>query len=600
MASLFEELKRRNVIRVALVYAFASWLLIQVADIMFESFGTPDWVMKTFIGFLGLGFPIAVIVAWAFEITPEGLKKEKDVDRSQSVTQDTGRKLDFAIIGLLAAGLIYFMVTHDWGTESTDPTIDASVAVSDDRTSIAVLPFVNLSDDAANEYFSDGLSEELLNVLVRVQGLRVPSRTSSFQYKGTELDMRSIARELEVDHVLEGSVRKAGNRVRITAQLIDAKTDEHLWSDTYDRELEDIFDIQSDIANQIVAALQATLGGAETVTVEAPTDNLEAYQLYLRGRQLWWQRMDKLPGALEAFEEAVELDPKFAKAWAGLGATWAVIDSYLPRDTQETMREAAKAASRAVELDPELAESYAVLAVVSPVPEWGKREELYLKALSLDPDDSTTRLWYGILLQDAGYLREAGEQLEHAVRLDPAAGIVRGWRAENLYSLGDDEAALRHAERATELGYMDGYGTQAWIHLDRGELAAAREAMDSLYEGYELAVPCQDELWVAVADEKLIPEYLACKEREGEPAWYGWMHFYDYFLLRMPEEALAEVHNHEKNWTYFTSVWPPASQFLREHPNFQAAIEEAGLVDFWRERGDPDLCRSVGDRFECD
>ncbi len=600
MASLFEELKRRNVIRVGLVYLFVAWLVVQVADILLESFGTPEWVMKTFIAFLGLGFPIALIFAWAFEITPEGIKKEKDVDRSESIAPQTGRKLDFAIIGLLAAGLIYFAATHDWGKSDEPGVEETAVAAGDERPSIAVLPFVNLSDDPGNEYFSDGLSEELLNVLVRIEGLRVPSRTSSFQYKGTELDMRTIAEQLEVNHVLEGSVRKAGNRVRITAQLIDATTDEHLWSDTYDRELEDIFEIQSDIANQIVAALQSALGGIETVTVDAPTDNLEAYQLYLRGRQLWWQRMYALPDALEAFEEAVELDPEFAKAWAGLAATWTVIGSYLPRDMEETQRQATIAANRAIELDPTLAEGYAVLASASPTREWAKREELHKKALSLDPDDSTTHLWYGILLQDSGYLQEANEQFQYALRLDPAAGIVRSWLADNLYALGDNKGAREHAERAAELGFADGYAALARIDMDRGDLAGARRNIEKLYSEYKLEPACQDEFWAAMANKAVIPVYVECQSGEDQGEEWWWLSFYDYLFLEMAEEALDEIYSEKKDWNYYNAVWPPASRFLRQHPNFQATIKEARLGDFWRKRGDPDLCRSVGDTFECD
>ena len=321
MASLFEELKRRNVIRVGLVYLVVAWLVVQVADILLESFGTPEWVMKTFIAFLGLGFPIALIFAWAFEITPEGIKKEKDVDRSESIAPQTGRKLDFAIIGLLAAGLIYFMATHDWGKSDEPGVEETAVAAGDERPSIAVLPFVNLSDDPANEYFSDGLSEELLNVLVRIKGLRVPSRTSSFQYKGTELDMRTIAEQLEVNHVLEGSVRKAGNRVRITAQLIDTASGYHLWAEDFSGELEDVFALQEETALKIAEALNLRLSPLEQQAVQRRyTDNPTAYDAYLRGQALveYFVDPEKLEAARGHFEQALRLDPDYALALAGL------------------------------------------------------------------------------------------------------------------------------------------------------------------------------------------------------------------------------------------------------------------------------------------
>jgi TolB-like protein len=268
--SLFGELKRRNVFRVAIAYSVVAWLVAQVAELAMESFGSPDWVMKTLLLLLAIGLPIAIVFAWAFEMTPEGVKREKDVDRTTSITHQTGRKINTIIISVLVIALGFSVVTHRWaggdGTES--PAVDAptQTTASSDQ-SIAVLPFVNMSNDADNEYFSDGISEELLNVLVRVEGLRVASRTSSFAFKGKDTSIPNIAESLGVEHVLEGSVRKAGNTVRVTAQLIDARTDTHLWSETYDRKLEDIFAIQDEISGHIVEALKIALGaGGEQTT----------------------------------------------------------------------------------------------------------------------------------------------------------------------------------------------------------------------------------------------------------------------------------------------------------------------------------------------
>ncbi len=299
--SFFRELKRRNVFRVAVAYAVVGWLLVEVASVLFPTFEAPAWVMKVFATVIILGFPLAMFFAWAYEITPEGLKKEKDIDRSQSITTRTGRKIDYMIIGLLSVAVVFFASTHQWSGEgeSTDKTETGETAAVAEQ-SIAVLPFVNMSDDPANEYFSDGIAEELLNVLVRVEGLRVASRTSSFSFKGKGISIPNIARELNVNHVLEGSVRKAGNTVRITAQLIDVRTDSHLWSATYDRELEDIFAIQDEIAGHIVQALKIALGAGEQESmahVQKPTENLEAYELYLRGRYFWQRRGEDISGA---------------------------------------------------------------------------------------------------------------------------------------------------------------------------------------------------------------------------------------------------------------------------------------------------------------
>jgi TolB-like protein len=259
MASLFSELKRRNVIRVGLAYIIAAWLLLQVADVVLNNIVAPDWVFQAILLVVVLGFALALIFAWAYELTPEGLKKEKDVDRSESITHVTGRKLDFAIIGVLVLALGYFAYDKFAVSDSDDA---ASVAQSDEITetdipelSIAVLPFVNMSSDPEQEFFSDGISEELLNMLAKFPGLRVAARTSSFQFKGQNQDISKIADTLNVAHVLEGSVRKAGTTLRITAQLIRADTGYHLWSDTYDRELDDIFAVQDEIAGAISAEI---------------------------------------------------------------------------------------------------------------------------------------------------------------------------------------------------------------------------------------------------------------------------------------------------------------------------------------------------------
>ena len=267
--SFFEELKRRNVVRVAIAYGVAAWVLLQVADLVLENIEAPSWVIQAMMLTVFLGFIAAVVIAWAYEMTPEGIKREADVDRSQSVTGDTGRKLDRIIIAFLAVAVVYLVADKLWMTPKSQLVEPVTTAVTSDKDetsstsaegpvgdsdhqSIAVLPFVNMSADAENEYFSDGISEELLNVLVKVSSLRVASRTSTFAYKGKEISIGEIARQLQVDHILEGSVRKAGNRVRITAQLIDGRSDRHLWSETYERQLDDIFDIQEEISNAIV------------------------------------------------------------------------------------------------------------------------------------------------------------------------------------------------------------------------------------------------------------------------------------------------------------------------------------------------------------
>jgi len=271
--SFFDELKRRNVFRVGIAYLIGGWLVIQVADIVLENIGAPAWVMKAILLLTVLGFLVALFFAWAFEATPEGIKRESEIDRSQSITRVTGRKLDRSIIVMLVIALAYFV----WESRVSDR---APVSVSTDA-SVAVLAFENMSPDPENAFFAEGISEEILNVLAAVDGLRVASRTSAFSFADSDTPIPEIASQLDVAHVLEGSVRKQGMRVRITAQLIDASNDAHLWSDTYDRDLDDIFAVQEEIAVAISAALMGALG-MDQITVAAPTDDIAAYELFLR------------------------------------------------------------------------------------------------------------------------------------------------------------------------------------------------------------------------------------------------------------------------------------------------------------------------------
>jgi len=332
--SFFNELKRRNVFKVGAAYVVIVWLVAQVLQLVFESFGTPDWVMKTVLVLMITGLPFALFFAWAFEMTPEGLKRENEVDRSQSITSETGRKLNNAIIGILVVALAYFVYDKFALDASREASLVETVkqevtgqvdvepqALAEKDKSIAVLPFVNMSGDQENEYFSDGLTEELLNSLARIKELKVIGRTSSFAFKGKNTDLREIGQTLGVAHILEGSVRKAQNRVRITAQLIKVEDGYHMWSDTFDRELDDIFAIQEEIATRVARELTSTLlGDTAGQLVHQSTSNTQAYEAYLRGRYLFVRNPDDIQVQNEAeqlFQRALDLDPQFILAWYG-------------------------------------------------------------------------------------------------------------------------------------------------------------------------------------------------------------------------------------------------------------------------------------------
>jgi len=371
MAGLFQELKRRNVVRVGVAYIVVGWVGAQIAELLFEAFGTPDWVLKTVIVLIAIGFPFALIFAWAFELTPDGLKKTRDVDLDQSITPRTGQKLNYVIIAALVVALGYFIWERQTlerrAPEATEAVAagDATLASADEpeeitqttvRRSIAVLPFVNMSSDKEQDWFADGLTEEILNSLARTPDLLVAARTSSFGYKGSTEAVPQIASELGVDHVLEGSVRKGGDKLRITAQLIRANDGFHLWSETYDRNLDDIITIQEDIAVQIADALETAMDpDALAAMMDVGTSSVPAYEAYLKGRGA--QRATAESGdpyltleAIQAYERATELDPEFARAYAAISVFWSLqlAESQLvsgitdvPRDEQIARRDAA-------------------------------------------------------------------------------------------------------------------------------------------------------------------------------------------------------------------------------------------------------------------
>ncbi len=443
MSNLFQELKRRNVLRVALVYVVVAWLSVQVADIMFESFGTPAWVMKTFIGFLGLGFPVAVVFAWALEITPEGLKLEKDVDRSKSITHETGKQLNYWVVGAMAVAIVY-LVVDNYILDDGGPAPAQLADAGDSKYSIAVLPFVNMSNDPDNEYFSDGLSEELLNVLAKIENFRVAGRTSSFSFKGKDTDFQTIGEKLKVETILEGSVRKAGDQVRITAQLVNVKDGYHLWSETYDRKLDNIFEVQDEIATAVVAALKQTLLGEEDLAVieHQPTENVEAYSHYLRGRfHMRGRTRGNLERAREEFQIATTLDPEYALAYSGIADTYSLDVDYGYRNFDDIKAPSEAALERAMVLDDGLAEVWASHGLFygnSPTPDKG--EAFLRRAVELNPNYAVAWMWLGGAVATSD-VEEGQRHIQRAHALDPLHPVI----LQNMISWGQflgDEALV--------------------------------------------------------------------------------------------------------------------------------------------------------------
>ncbi|HEY5776224.1 MAG TPA: hypothetical protein VIS57_09075, partial [Xanthomonadales bacterium] len=375
--NFFAELKRRNVFKVGVAYVVAAWILLQMIDVVGGILALPVWVPQFMLLLLAVGLVPALIFAWAFEMTPEGVKREKDVDRSQSIAPQTGKKLNNAILMLMALAIVYLLfdkfsgdrpeavstpaVASNQDNPEAAPAPDIQPAVN--RQSIAVLPFDNRSRNVDDEYFTEGIHDDLLTSLARINSLKVISRTSVSQYKDTEKTIPQIAAELGVATVMEGAVQRSGNTVRINVQLIDANTDEHLWAEIFDREMtaENLFAIQSEISQKIANALEATLSPEETQRLnDFPTQSMEAYNAYLRGRQLLPQRNARgLEQALEAFGEAVKLDPDFALAWVGIADSAILLRTHGSIDTEKQIQITENAVGRALDIDPNLGEAYA-------------------------------------------------------------------------------------------------------------------------------------------------------------------------------------------------------------------------------------------------
>jgi TolB-like protein/Tfp pilus assembly protein PilF len=405
---LISELKRRNVFRMAVLYVISAWLVMQVAEVIIGLAGLPDWSGKAVLAVLAIGFPIALVFSWFFEITPEGLALEKDVPEGASITHVTGRRMDFIVIAVLAAGLILFAADKWW---PRDPL----------ELSIAVLPFDNMSADPEQEYFSDGISEEILNLLAQIEPLKVIARHSSFSFKGKDVDIATMAEQMSVRHILEGSVRRSGDRVRITAQLIDAKDSTHLWSETYDRHYnaENLIEIQSEVARAITGRLRATLTGADVQRLaKVPTENTEAHEAYLRGRYLLQRR--NVERAAGEFEKAISLDPEYALAHADLAISILLQELYEDLTSTEAHARAAEHAERAMLLDPALARAHAAIGHVA----WhqDRPEEAlahYETAIELNPNYADVYLWMGLIYGEFGQYSQNFAMTEKALRLDP-------------------------------------------------------------------------------------------------------------------------------------------------------------------------------------
>ena len=467
--SLFAELQRRNVIRMAGLYVVVAWLIVQVTGTVLPMFGAPVWLPRTIVLLLAIGLLPALVFAWVYELTPEGIKRDAEVIPEQSIAAHTAKRMNRLLVAMLALALIYFGFDklvldprRDAALiETTTQSVKAATAVPSvpvsSSKSIAVMPFLNMSADPEQEYFSDGMTEEILNALAKVPKLEVTARTSVFSLKGQRHDVREIGKLLGVAYLLEGSVRKAGDEVRITAQLIRTDNGFHLWSETYDRKLDNVFALQAELAGAIAQALQLPLGmGGSDGLVSQRTADPQAYALYLQARSAYRARGDGVKRSIELYRAALKRDPKFAPAWAGLCGSLVVLPWYVTdaerANTPQFLREAEQAGKQALLLAPDLPEAHIVLATLYTFEwKWALAEPHFKRALALAPNDPEVHYNYADWLGAQGRFEEALQASQRVVALDPLVPIFLNGNANSLSALSRNDEALAQRQAAYAL-----------------------------------------------------------------------------------------------------------------------------------------------------
>jgi len=539
-----------------------------------------------------------MVLAWVFDVGATGIERTEPLPGAPPQMQFRTRAAFGVVVMVAMAGLGYLLYERGLGR--------AEAAGS--PSSIAVLPFANLSGDASKDYFSDGMSEELLNLLARVPGLKVAARTSAFAYKGRNVDVREVGRELGVETVLEGSVRQSGDQVRITAQLIDAESGFHIWSETYDRRMADIFTVQDEIATAIVYKLKIQLAPKEQQLAQrdaAPTQNVQAYELYLQARAIWKRRgEDNLRRAIELYQSALARDPGFARAHAALASAYVVLPGYSKEEGDEDkyLPMAEQSARQALALDPKIGEAHAVLAQVNS--ERGNlldAESGFFFAISLEPNEPTPHHWYSILLQKVGRLDAALEQARRAYELDPSAPVL-AYNLANVYLMrGEDEQALRLSKLAGELGLSSGAneGIDATVAMRRGQWDESKRLL--LAQG---KLPAELKLKVgdfvdAIANPAKRPAVVAGL-RAVEPKVATQVDLLmPYIQLEQNDIAFQIVDDSLardsmawlREWSVM-NAWQPEAAGFRKDPRFSKLAERIGLVDYWKQYGYPDHCHA--------
>lgn len=613
--SLFRELRRRHVFRVAVAYVVTAWLLLQLGAIIFPTLHAPAWCEAVLLAFLLLGLPVALLLAWAFEVTPDGVRRTESVEseaaRPAGYRRHVGRALNVGIIVALAAavGLLAWQ-RFGAGAKQHEARMAGAVSAPSKGTvvlpmSVAVLPFDNMSGDPKQQYFSDGMTEQLLDVLAKVPQLEVVARTSVFQFKNKGGDVRVIGRKLGVANIVEGSVRRDGQEIRVTAQLVRVSDGFHVWSETYDRKLKSVFAVQDDIAQHIANKLTRSLGVTPKVARRAPIDPA-AYDEFLKGRTLLRQRKD-LRRAIAHFEAAVAKAPNFAQAWSSLALAEDAIYWYEPMDRAEAkawIEKAAVAATRAQQLAPDSAETEHVLGNVARENfDYASAEQHYLRSIAIDPSYPDVREDYSELLLQVGRARDSLAAARDLVKLDPY--FIVGW--DRIFSADealDDpsgvKAALDRMRKIDPSGSFNPLGDLEYplMYSRAGEARRAAEKLGKRFPGdarqlknllaWALNEPVTDPAALKPAMKTIgvweLPYFIV---DHGDVATY--LNFLDH----------AGPVGRTYLYIELGYVRPAGWKMLRD-PRIKARLREYGFVTYWREKGWPAACRPLGETdFEC-
>ena len=595
--SLFSELKRRHVFRVAIAYVLTAWLVLQVADVVLPILEAPHWVSQILLASLAIGFLIAVVLAWFYEVTPEGVKREESAAESRPPDPHAGRRLDFAIIGMLVVAVVYFA----W--DNFRPGFRDGGA---QRHSIAILPFRDLSPAGDQAWFGEGVAEELLNALIRLGSLEVASRTASFAlaapYANGELDISGAAARLGVAHILAGSIRTDGTQVRVTAQLIDAALDSHVWSESFEGRMDDIFRIQDEIAASVVEALEVRLGGkALTDAADELTRDSEAYRMYLQGRQLWRQRgAANLRKAVDLFQRAVERDPRFYRAWSNMAAAYLSIPDYDGSARfEDYVALAQSAVDRALAIKPDASEALTIKAELAVYQcRMVDAAHLFERAIAANPSDPTAHHWYSFNLARYGHVERALEEIRAAKAIDPLITAVLSSEAEYLVIEGDYEAATVLYREAAALGMGNGEFKAVRAEALSGRHDNVPGLLDRLRDSPNLDLVTH--WYAAVENPERVSGFLGLLRARQPVEGYFVRGSYSESIAALGSPYVFEFLAEDACGLIPFSVWSERFRPLRATPEFWDWMERWGVVDYWREFGWPDDCDSLDpERAEC-